>query len=173
MRKKNAGALFMDFEISPEDRIGGASTKRGRAKAPAKAKTRAAKPTKGERVEPGFGGGFFSSDEVYADEPPRRGRAPKQKKAPRGKKQRRGFSMWRLFGRLFYWALTLGVVGAICLAGVVYYYWMQMPAVSTLLPASEWVPATSRPFIGRGRGEQLGAAGGPGCGRRRGRARRH
>ena len=131
MRKKNAGALFMDFEISPEDRIGGASTKRGRAKAPAKAKTRAAKPAKGERVEPGFGGGFFSSDEVYADEPPRRGRAPKQKKAPRGKKQRRGFSMWRLFGRLFYWALTLGVVGAICLAGVVYYYWMQMPAVST------------------------------------------
>jgi penicillin-binding protein 1A len=130
MRKKNAGALFMDFEISPEDRIGGASGKRG-AKAPVKTKAKARKPAKGERVEPGFGGGFFSTDEVYLDEPPRRGRAPKQKKAPRGRKQRRGFSLWRLVGRLFYWALTLGVVGAICLAGLVYYYWMQMPAVST------------------------------------------
>src|SRR3569833_771976 len=45
--------------------------------------------------------------------------------------QRRGFSMWRLFGRLFYWAATLGIVAALCVAGVVYYYWMQMPAVST------------------------------------------
>jgi hypothetical protein len=49
----------MDFEISPEDRIGGASSKRGRAKAPVKAKAKARKPAKGERVEPGFGGGFF------------------------------------------------------------------------------------------------------------------
>jgi len=130
MRKKKAGALFMDFEISPEDRIGGASQRGRKAKPVAKAR----KPKKGERVEPGFGGGFFTTDDaVYDDEPPRRGRgrAPKSKKQPRAKKQRRGFSLWRLFGKLFYWGATLGIVGALCLAGIVYYYWMQMPAVST------------------------------------------
>src|SRR3569832_1025264 len=132
MRKKNAGALFMDFESSPEDRFGGASQRGRKAKPVAKAKAR--KPKKGERVEPGFGGGSFTADDgAYDDEPPKRGRgrAPKQKKQPRAKKQRRGFSMWRLFGRLFYWAATLGIVAALCVAGVVYYYWMQMPAVST------------------------------------------
>ena len=40
MRKKNAGALFMDFEVSPEDRIGGSTKKRGRAKPLAKSKAR-------------------------------------------------------------------------------------------------------------------------------------
>ena len=46
MRKKNAGALFMDFQISPDDRIGGRSAKtKGRAKAPAKGR----KPAKNER----------------------------------------------------------------------------------------------------------------------------
>jgi len=130
MRKKNAGALFMDFEVSPEDRIGGAARGRGKAKPVAKAKAR--KPAKGERVEPGFGGGFFTRED-YDDEPaPRRGgRAPKQKKQPRGKRQRRGFSFWRLFGRLFYWGATLGIVGVIAVAGLVYYYAMQMPAMDT------------------------------------------
>src|SRR3569623_2161540 len=127
MRKKKAGALFMDFEVSPEDRIGGAAPRGRKAKPAAKSK---AKPRKTERVEPGFGGGFFTADEREAP-PPRRGRAPKQKKQPRGKKQRRGFSLWRLFGRLLYWLTTLGVVAAICVAGVVYYYWMLMPAGST------------------------------------------
>jgi penicillin-binding protein 1A len=130
MRKKNAGALFMDFEVSPEDRIGGATRGRGKAKPVAKAKAR--KPAKGERVEPGFGGGFFTREQ-HDDEPaPRRGgRAPKQKKQPRGKKQRKGFSFWRLFGRLFYWGATLGIVGVIAVAGLVYYYAMQMPAMDT------------------------------------------
>jgi len=66
MRKKNAGAQFMDFEVSPDDRIGGGSAKvRGRGAKPAKAKAKAKprKPAKNERVEPGFGGGFFSSEE--------------------------------------------------------------------------------------------------------------
>ena len=76
MRKKNAGALFMDFEVSPEDRIGGASPRgRGKAKPAAKAKSR--KPAKGERVEPGFGG--FFTREQYDDEPaPKRGGRPDQ-----------------------------------------------------------------------------------------------
>ena len=65
MRKKNAGALFMDFEISPDDRIGGASSRsRGRAKPAAKAKAR--KPAKGQRIEPGKQAVFGRS---YAAEP--------------------------------------------------------------------------------------------------------
>ena len=129
MRKKTTGAPSMDFEVSPEDRIGGAAPRGRKAKPVAKSKAKA-KPQKGQRVEPGFGGGFFTADEQ--DEPARRGgRAPKAKKQPRGKKQRKPFSLWRLFGRLLYWLTTLGVVGAICVAGIVYYYWMQMPAVST------------------------------------------
>ncbi|MEO8757952.1 MAG: transglycosylase domain-containing protein [Devosia sp.] len=116
----------MDFEISPDDRIGGgAAKKRGRAKPVAKSKTR--KPAKNDRVEPGF----FSREEYYEDEAPRRGRAPKAKKPQRGKKPKRGFSIWRLFGRLLYWLTTLGVVGALGVAGIVYYYWMQMPATSS------------------------------------------
>ena len=127
MRKKNAGALFMDFEVSPEDRIGGASPRgRGKGKPAAKAKSR--KPAKSERVEPGFGG--FFTREQHDDEPAprRRGGAPKSRKPQRGQRQRKPFSLWRLFGKLFYWLTTLGVVAAICVAGVVYYYWMQMPA---------------------------------------------
>ena len=135
MRGKTTGAQFMDFEVSPDDRIGGGSAKpRGRGGKPAKAKAKARprKPARGERVEPGFGGGFFSSEEYYDDEPPKRGgRAPKGKKQPRAKKQRKGFSLWRLIGRLFYWMATLAIVGCIAVGGVVYYYWMQMPAVST------------------------------------------
>ncbi len=125
MPKKTTGARSMDFEISPEDRIGGAV--RGRAKAkPAKGKAKpAAKPRKGQRVEPGF---FTAYDEY--DEPPRRGRQPKQKKTRR-QRERRGFSLWGLIGKLFYWGATLGLVGILCVAGVFYYYWMQMPAVST------------------------------------------
>ena len=118
MRRKKPGALFMDFEISPEDRIGGAQRSR-KAKAKPAAKPR--KPKKGERVEPGFGGGFFTAADTYDDdEPPRRGRAPKQKKQPRGKKQRKAFNLWRLFGRLIYWMATLAIVGCIAVGGVVY-----------------------------------------------------
>ncbi len=127
MRKKNAGALFMDFQISPDDRIGGRSAKaKGKAKAPGKAR----KPAKGQRVEPGFGGSFFA-DERDEPAPQRtRGRKPAAKKAKR-QKQRRGFSMWRLFGKLAYWGATLATLAAICVAGIVYYYWMQMPPVTS------------------------------------------
>ena len=132
VRKTKAGARFMDFEISPEDRIGGAAPRGRKAKAPAKAKSRAKKPARGERIEPGLGDGFFSRD-AY-DEPPQRGRG----RTPRGKKpkarrdkKRRPFTIWRLFGRLFYWGMTLAVVGVIALGGIVYYYAMQMPAMNT------------------------------------------
>jgi penicillin-binding protein 1A len=130
MRKKNAGALFMDFEISPDDRIGGAAPRtRARAKAPA-AKAKAKKPAKGQRIEPGFAD--FDDGSRY-DEPRGRGRgkAPKAKKPSRQQRELKPFSFWRLFGKLFYWGVTLGLVATIALAGVVYYYWMQMPAMTT------------------------------------------
>jgi penicillin-binding protein 1A len=128
MRKKKAGALFMDFQISPDDRIGGGSAK-ARGKTGSKAgKTPARKPAKGERIEPGFG--------VFDDDPPRRTRTPAKgkpakKKAARGKRERKPFNVVRLLGKLFYWLATLGTVAAICVAGIVYYYWMQMPPVTS------------------------------------------
>jgi penicillin-binding protein 1A len=129
-RKKNAGALFMDFEISPDDRIGGA-TPRSRARAKPAPKAKAKKPAKGQRVEPGFAD---FDDGYYTDEPaPRsRGRAPAPKKNPaRAKREKKGFSMWGLFGKLIYWCITLVIIGGIAAGGIVYYYWMQMPSVTT------------------------------------------
>jgi penicillin-binding protein 1A len=129
MRKKNAGALFMDFEISPDDRIGGASP-RSRSRAKPAPKAAAKKPARGQRVEPGFA----DFDPGYHDEPaPRvRGRAPAKAKKPiRGKRERKPFSVWGLFGKLIYWGATLAMIGAIAAGGVVYYYWMQMPSVTT------------------------------------------
>ena len=133
MRKKNAGALFMDFQISPDDRIGGAAAKaRGRAKTPGKTPAKPRKPARGQRIEPGF-----AAYDDYAPEPPRaRASAPKAKAktaktAKRSKRARPAFSPWRLAGRLVYWMMTLCIVGGIAAAGVVYYYWMQMPSVTT------------------------------------------
>jgi penicillin-binding protein 1A len=122
MRNRKAGARFMDFEISPDDRIGGgAAKKRGRA-APA---PKSRKPKRGERQEPGF----FTALDDY-DEPRRRQKRPRGR-GGRQRRERKPFSFWRLFGKLFYWAATLGVVATLCIAGVVYYYWMQMPAATT------------------------------------------
>ena len=129
MRKKNAGALFMDFEISPEDRIGGTS-KRTRARAKPAPKAKARKPARNQRIEPGF-----AAFDDYVDDVQPRGRAPRnrapKRKPARQKRQRRAFSLWGLIARLFYWGATLALVGAIALGGIVYYYWMQMPSVTT------------------------------------------
>jgi penicillin-binding protein 1A len=126
MRRKNPGALFMDLEISPDDRIGGGTRTRARAKTSPKAKAtaKARKPAKGERIEPGFG--------AYDSETPRsRSRKGSRKPTRRTKRDRKPFSFWRLFGRLFYWGTTLAIVAMIAAGGVVYYYWMQMPPVTS------------------------------------------
>jgi penicillin-binding protein 1A len=122
MRRKNPGALFMDLEISPDDRIGGGTRTRGRAKASPKAKAR--KPAKGERIEPGFGA-------YDAGEPRGRRQKSSRKPAKRSRREKKPFSFWRLLGRLFYWGTTLAIVGLIAAGGVVYYYWMQMPPVTS------------------------------------------
>src|SRR6185312_12082075 len=62
---------------------------------------------------------------------------------------------------LFYWMATLAIVGCIAVGGVVYYYWMQMPAVSTWAvperPANIRVVATDGQLISN-RGKMGGEA---------------
>jgi len=123
MRKKNAGALFMDFHVSPEDRVG-ATPKKARGKS-----APATKASKGGRVEPRIG----SIDSVYADDEPvprgkpRRGKAKKV----RGKRERKPLTLGRIFGKLFYLLFILGIWAGIAVAGVVVYFAMQMPSADT------------------------------------------
>ncbi len=123
MRKKNAGALFMDFHVSPDDRVGAAPRKaRGRSK-PAK------KLPRGARVEPQLG----SFDSVYVeDEPAVRGRPGKARtKRARGRREKRPLTLGRIVGGLFYWCFVLAIWGGIAVAGVVVYFVVQMPSSDT------------------------------------------
>jgi len=133
MPKKNPGALFMDFHVSPDDRVG-ASPKKGtrseRQAAPAK-KARAS-----GRVEPGF-----DDSAVYVDdERSSRGRGgsgsgggghqPRQKKN-RGKRQKKRMSIFGFIGALISWTVVLGVIGAAAIGGVIVYYGAQLPSADT------------------------------------------
>ncbi|MHB1102317.1 MAG: transglycosylase domain-containing protein [Devosia sp.] len=119
MRKKNAGALFMDFHISPDDRVGGRPKKaRGRAAV-------AKKAPRGSRVEP-----QFDDSAVYADGPPRRGK-PQRGKAKKVRGRRKPLTLSRMFGKLVYWLFVMGVWGGIAVAGIVIYYAVQLPSSDT------------------------------------------
>jgi penicillin-binding protein 1A len=123
MRKKNAGALFMDFRVSPDDRVGAQPKRaRGRASNPAK------KAPRGARVEPELG----AVDDIYVvEEPARRGRPAKARgkvKRTRGRRERQPLTLGRVVGKLFYWGVVLGVWAAIAMAGVVIYYFVQLPS---------------------------------------------
>ncbi|MHB1111027.1 MAG: transglycosylase domain-containing protein, partial [Devosia sp.] len=121
MRKKNAGALFMDFHISPDDRVGGRPKKaRGRAAV-------AKKAPRGSRVEP-----QFDDSAVYVDGPPRRGKPQRGKaKKVRGRRERKPLTLGRMFGKLVYWLFVMGVWGGIAVAGIVIYYAVQLPSSDT------------------------------------------
>ncbi len=82
MGKKNAGALFMDFRVSPDDRVG-AQTQRGRVRAVKPGK----KAPRGSRVEPELG--VFDDIHVEDERAPR-GRTPRQraKGKSRGRRER-------------------------------------------------------------------------------------
>src|SRR5690606_17658051 len=124
MRKKNAGALFMDFQISPDDRVGAVPKKR-RGKPAGKAKGKAARSS---RVEPQFGG----SDFAIEDERPVRGKPARGKvRKAGGRRQRRPLTLGRVIGKLVYWLLILGVWGSIAVAGIVVYFAVQLPASDT------------------------------------------
>jgi penicillin-binding protein 1A len=133
MRKKNAGALFMDFHISPEDRVGATPKKaRGRTTAPAK------KSRGGVRVEPGFAAfDDVNVDDGY-DERPSRTRGPKgpQKRAPkakktRGRRERKPLTFGRIIWKMISWLFILGIWGALAVGAVVLYYGLQLPAADT------------------------------------------
>jgi penicillin-binding protein 1A len=132
MRKKNPGALFMDFQISPEDRVGATPRKaRGRA-APAK------QSRGGARVEPGFAAFDDVIVESDRDERPVRARPTKgpQKRAPKARKPRRGrqrkpLTLGRVIWKLISWLFILGIWGALAAGAVVLYYGLQLPAADT------------------------------------------
>lgn len=134
MRKKNAGALFMDFHVSPDDRVGAVPKKtRGKAGKPAPANKNS---PRGERQEPRLGridsvyDDTVSNDD-YEDERPQRGRRQKVKKT-RGGRVRKPLTFGRIIWKLFSWLLVLGIWAGIAVAGVVAYFAMQMPA------STEW-----------------------------------
>jgi penicillin-binding protein 1A len=127
MRKKDAGALFMDFHISPDDRVGAPLT-RQRAAAP----RRAAAP-KG-RVEPQFIGEAIP----FVDDEPRRGKAkpvkePKRQKVRkvRGKRERKPITFMGIMLSITYWLFILGLWGGIAAAAVFAYFYVQLPASNT------------------------------------------
>ncbi len=130
MRKKNAGALFMDFQISPDDRVG-ATPKKG-SRSPRSAPAKAAR---GARVEPGF-----DDSAVYVDDE-RSARAPKGKqprgkatKARSGRGRRREKKPLTLFGviwKLFSWLFILGIWAGVAAAGIIIYYAVQLPSSET------------------------------------------
>jgi penicillin-binding protein 1A len=132
MRKKNAGALFMDFQISPDDRVGGGKPQKTRGRAPAPKKpVKANKPARDSRTEPEFG---VYDDDIRVDEaqPRGRGRQPKAKvKKVRGRRERKPLTFGGLIGKFLYFCLVLGIWGGIAVAGVIVYFAMQMPSADS------------------------------------------
>jgi penicillin-binding protein 1A len=135
MRKKNAGALYMDFHVSPDDRVGATPKKtRGKAKPAPASKTRTPRSPKGSaRVEPRIGriDAVYNDtydDDDYEDERPQRGRRQKVKKTRGGRRERKPLTFGRIIWKLFSWLLILGIWAGIAVACVVGYFAMQMPS---------------------------------------------
>lgn len=57
--------------------------------------------------------------------------APKKKTTRRKAKKQQKWTFWRVFRRLFYWGVVLGVWAGIAVIGVVAYYGMQLPSSDT------------------------------------------
>jgi penicillin-binding protein 1A len=130
MRKKNAGALFMDFQISPDDRVGGGKPQKSRGRAPAPKKpVKGRKPARNSRVEPEFG--VYDDDIHVRRRRPRRGRQKKPKARARGRRERQPLTFGRIIGKLIYFCVVLGIWGAIAAAGVIIYFAMQMPSADS------------------------------------------
>ncbi len=130
MRKKNAGALFMDFQISPDDRVGGSPKKGSRSQRTAPAK----KQVRGARVEPGFADDAVYVEDERTERSPRgksaRGKAPKAKKA-RGRRERKPVTFLGLVWKAISWLFILGIWGALAAGAVVVYYAVQLPSSDT------------------------------------------
>ena len=126
MRKKNAGALFMDFHVSPDDRVGGQPQKKRAAAAPRR------KAASTGRIEPGFSGEPVTID----DEPRTRGKPAKEPKRQkvkkvRGRRERKPLTLVGIFLKLVYWLFILGLWGGIAAAAVIAYFYVQLPSSNT------------------------------------------
>ncbi|MBK8084839.1 MAG: PBP1A family penicillin-binding protein [Devosia sp.] len=129
MRKKNAGALFMDFQISPDDRVGATPKKtRGRQTS---AKPASRKPARGARIEPGFADTEIHVDDEHQSRPgrktPQRGRTKKS----RGRRQREPLTLGRVVWKLVSWAFILGLWGALAAGAVIVYFAVQLPSADS------------------------------------------
>jgi penicillin-binding protein 1A len=128
MRKKNAGALFMDFHISPDDRVGATPRKGTRSQRQAPAK----KQARGARVEPGFDdGGVYVDDERSARSTRAKPARGKARKTSSGRRERKRMSAFGFIFKLFSWVFTLGIIGAMGVGAVVFYFYQQLPAANT------------------------------------------
>ncbi|WP_423065484.1 transglycosylase domain-containing protein [Devosia sp. CN2-171] len=129
MRKKNAGALFMDFQISPDDRVGATPKKGSRSPRSAPAKV-----ARGARVEPGFDDSAVYVDDERTSRTPKgkqpRGRAPKAKRG-RGRRERKPLTFFGVIWKLISWLFILGVWAGVAAAGVIIYYAVQLPSSET------------------------------------------
>ncbi|SFZ84972.1 penicillin-binding protein 1A [Devosia enhydra] len=127
MRKKSAGAPYMDLHLSPEDRVGAAPGKPASKPRPARKGS-----ARAERVEPQLGGSdaAFALDAGEPIAPERRGKA-KPAKARKGRREKRPLTFGWFVGKLFYWGFVLAVWGGIAIAGVVAYYAVQLPAADS------------------------------------------
>ncbi len=94
----------MDLRLWPEDRVGGGNSKRGKKKSGRKGQTR------GKTSKKANGKGKSSS------------------RSSRSKKQ---FTLFGLFGRLFYWGCVLALWGGIAVGAIVAYYAIQLPSAET------------------------------------------
>jgi penicillin-binding protein 1A len=56
---------------------------------------------------------------------------PSRKAEPPRRRTRRSFSLFRLFRRMLYWSIVLGIWGAIGVGGLVIYYGARMPSAET------------------------------------------
>jgi penicillin-binding protein 1A len=130
MRKKNAGALFMDFHVSEDDRVGATPKRKTRGR-PAPA---AKKLAKGQRIEPGFAGDVLEIDEERA---PKRGRTssakarPAKSKRSRGRREKKPLTLFGVIWKLFSWLFILGIWAGVAAAGIIIYYAVQLPSSDT------------------------------------------
>ena len=130
MRKKNAGALFMDFHVSPDDRVGGQPQKKRAAAAPRRKRS----PPKRAASSPASAASLSTVD----DEPPHARQAGERAEAPEGQEGPRQApaqaadprAACSSTARLL--AASSSASGAASrVAGVVAYFYVQLPSSNT------------------------------------------
>jgi penicillin-binding protein 1A len=124
-RKKNAGTLFMDFHVSPDDRIG-VEPKKGRSKS---SEPKRSWGQRRQRIEPQLEGNaaLYVEDDVAPQKPARRGKVAKT----RGRKAKKPLTLWGMALKAIYWVFLLGIWAGVAVAGIIAYYAIQLPNSDT------------------------------------------